>query len=53
MKVFLLREKRCIAIYGKLSGILGEAAVGLLTVKRWYQHSKADNFSLDDENRRG
>jgi hypothetical protein len=41
------------ARYGELSGVVGEAAISLATVKRWCQPFKAGNFSLDGENRPG
>jgi hypothetical protein len=49
MKFLFLQEKRSKAIYGELSGVLGEAAVSLTTVKRCCQRFKDGNFSLGDE----
>jgi hypothetical protein len=49
MKFLFMQGKRLKAIRGKLSGVLGEAAVSLTTIKRWCRRFKDGNFSLDDE----
>jgi transposase len=53
MKFVFLQGKRSQAIHKELSGVLGEAAVRLTTVKRWCRRFKDGNFSLDDEFRSG
>jgi hypothetical protein len=49
MKFLFLQGKKSKVIYGKPSGVLGEAAVSLATVKRWCRRFKDGNFSLGDE----
>jgi hypothetical protein len=49
MKFFFLKGKRYKVILSELSRISGEAAVSLAVVKRWFQHFKPGNFSLNDE----
>jgi hypothetical protein len=53
MKFLYMQGKRSKAIHGKLSGVLGEAALRLTTIKRWCRLFKDGNFSLDDEFRSG
>jgi hypothetical protein len=49
MTFLFVQGKRSKVIHGKLSGVLGEAAVSLATVKRWCPRFKNGNFGLDDE----
>jgi hypothetical protein len=53
MKFLFMQGKRSKAIHGELSAVLGEAAVRLTAIKRWYRRFKDGNFSLDDEFRSG
>jgi hypothetical protein len=53
MKFLFMQRKRFKAIHRKLRRVLGEAAVGLVTVKRWRRRFKDGNSSLDDEFRSG
>jgi hypothetical protein len=47
-KFLFLQGKRSKAIYGELSGVLGEAVVRLAVVKRWCRRFKDGTFSFDD-----
>jgi hypothetical protein len=51
MKFFFLSGKRYNARDEGLGGVLREAGVSLVTVKRWCQCFKAGIFSLDDGNK--
>jgi hypothetical protein len=53
MTFLFMQGKRSKAIHGELSGVLGEAAVSLTTIKRWCRRFKDGNFSLDGEFRSG
>jgi hypothetical protein len=53
MKFLFMQGKRSKAIHGELSGVLGEAAVSLMTINRWCRRFKDGNLSLDDEFRSG
>jgi hypothetical protein len=53
MKFLFMQGKRSKAIHGELSGVLGEAAVSLTTIKRWCLRVKDGSFSRDDEFRSG
>jgi hypothetical protein len=53
MKVFFPQGRGYKAICRELSGVLGEAAVSLMTVRSWCKRFKAGKSSFDDENRLG
>jgi transposase len=53
MKFLFLQGKKSKAIHGELTGVLGEAAISLATVKRWCRGFKEGNFSRDHKFRSG
>jgi hypothetical protein len=53
VKFLFLQGKRSKVIHAELSEVHREAAVSLVTVKRWFWRLKDGNFSLDDEFRSG